>query len=157
MIGDLQPFRRTGVSFNDKMSEPPIIKYNQATANISRWGHGDWNVSFISMESSPGLQWGGIRWSGNESIRMNAHGTIGGNSPQGTRWGGFNIFNYVVGISDLSTTGALWHGKAISENTGYDSLFKNTGREIVLELKKMGVKILKLSFKRITLTKITLT
>ena len=47
-----------------------------------------------------------IWWSGNDSIRMNILGTIGGNFPQGTGQGGFNIFKYLTGVSNFTNRSA---------------------------------------------------
>ena len=76
-IGGLHTFRRTGLSLIGTVTEPPIIHCDHPIYDVSRWGNGDRNISFISLESRPELRRGGIRWSSNDSIRINSHGTIG--------------------------------------------------------------------------------
>ena len=74
------------------------------------------------------MQRGGIGWSGNDGIRMNPPGTIGGKFPQGTKKVGFNIFESLSGLSDFfNRSASSLHDVAISENAGRDSLFKTLG------------------------------
>ena len=64
--------------------------------------------------------------SGNNAIGPNPPGTIGDNFSQGAGQKGFNIFNYVVVISYLSSRRFPWHHETSGENDGCKSLFKNT-------------------------------
>ena len=66
---------------------------------------------------------------------MNPHGTIEIILPQGNGTGSFNIFDSLSVVSDFADKSAPWHGTAISENPGHNSLFKNAGRNNVLKLK----------------------
>ena len=71
---------------------------------------------------------------------MNQLVTIGGNFPQGTRQGGFDILDFITGISDFPRRSALWYGTSISDNPGRGSLFKNAGHGIFFEVEKYGSK-----------------
>ena len=126
---------------------PPVIHYEQATATVSRWRHGDWNISLRSLESSPDIRKGGIHRSDNEGIGMNPLGTIGGNLPNCNGRGGFGIFNSFTGIPDFTNRSVPWHGAMIGENSGCDSLFKNAESENILKLKNIGAEMMKFSFK----------
>ena len=55
---------------------------------------------------------------------MNPPGTIGGNVPQDTGWGGGEIFNSITGISDFADMSGSWHRAAISKNAGRENIFK---------------------------------
>ena len=73
-------------------------------------------------------------------IEMNPPGKIGGNFLQGTRQKVFKIFSSVAGMLHFTKISASWHGAVISENAGYNSLFKSVGRENFLEVEKGGQK-----------------
>ena len=136
----MQPFRRTETILNDMISEPPVINYDQVTATFYIWGHGDWNVSLGSLESFPEEQRGGIGKIGIDVIIMNPPGTIGGNLPKGTGWGGLDIFDSLTIISYSSNKSASCHGAEISKNPGRYILFKNTGHKNCFEVEKDGCK-----------------
>ena len=105
-------------------AEPPIINSYQATATIDGWVQVDYNISLGSLESSPDVQSGVIKQSGNDGISMNPPEAIEHNVPQGTGRRGFDPFNSTVGISDFVEKSALWNDETISENSGWGSLFK---------------------------------
>ena len=119
-------FNRIGLGLDDTMTESPIIHSDQAIATVTRWGHGDQNISLGSLYSCLVVQRGGIGQSINDGIGMNPPGTIGCNFLQGAGQGGFNIFNSVAGIYDFSNSTASWHRASIIENDGCDNLFRNT-------------------------------
>ena len=139
-IGGSQPFGRTGKSLDNTMIKPPVIHSNQTTTTDARKGHDDRNVSLGSLEICPEIQRGGIERRGNDGIKMNPPGTIGGKWPYGTGPGGFNIFDYVKGMYDFTNRSASWHDSEISENPGRDRLSKNDGHAICFEVEKDGQK-----------------
>ena len=122
-------------------TKPPVIGSHQVTTTISRWVQYNRNISLSRLEGITDVRRLGIGWSGNDGIRMNPPGIISVNGPQGTGGRGFEIFDFVAGISDLNNSGAQCHNESIIENPGCYSLFKNYGHENVLKLKNMDAKI----------------
>ena len=114
IMGVSQPFRRTGVSLNNTTINPPITHSNQSASTVDRRLHSYCNVSLNSLESSYEVLRVEIGYSGNDGIRMNPPGTIGGNFPQ--------VLYFAKSI-------VSWHGAAIIENPGCDILFLNACHE----------------------------
>ena len=71
---------------------------------------------------------------------MNPTGTIRGIVLQGLGQGRFNLFDPIRGTPDFANRSASWHGTAITENPGCDSIFKIAWRENSLKLIKVGRK-----------------
>ena len=136
VIGVSQTFRRNQVSLDDTMSEPPTIHSYHATAAVYRWGNIDSKSPLSSLDGCPEVRRGGIGRSGKDGIRMNPPGNIGCNGPQITGRGDFELFDLYTGMSDFSNVAVL----SISENSGRDSLFKNTGYGIIFEVEIYGHK-----------------
>ena len=134
IISGSHPIRRSGLYLDDTTNEPTITYSHQDIIAIYRWVQCVRNAFLISLKSIPDGKRGKIGRNGNDAIGMSPPGTIGGNAPQVTGRRGFNIFEYLIGISDSSNRILSFHDEAISKIYGCDSLFKNSGTNNFLEV-----------------------